>query len=550
MRGPGLPQGVARGVGCAAVHSTSVFSVIDLLLTVAYIDGRLHEGEQAMIRRYATKLAGHVADPLAPDSTVDDWQERFDAAYATFEAEIAAIVAEVTSADDDRYVATRLKVRAVALFRSFTPADQEVALELLGVVMRADGEVDPLEKELHDELLAYFRATPTLASPPGAPVAEQLAVEAARTLPLTQLGHPLLDQLEHRYAEDPAQLHAQLGSDYHLCFEAITAWERQRSRGNGRLVGVTDVGALPPGTRWLDGHVHVLRPDRPTELLVLGDLHGCYSCLKAALLQTDFIERVRRFQANAATEPDVKLVLLGDFIDRGHFGFEGVLRAALKLLVTFPEHVILLRGNHEFLVRREASVVSAVNPAEAVPALSAIATVDLLEAYRHLFDHMPTSLLFDRTLFVHGGIPREDTLSERFRDLASLDDAVVRFEMMWSDPVATDRVPLELQRESPRFNFGAEQFREFMERIGCHTLIRGHEQTDDGFVTVFDGAQRLHTLFSAGGGDNHDLPVDSRYRAVAPKGLLVRSDAGSLVGAPFEIEYRAFTAPEHNGLYR
>ncbi len=84
------------------MQSTSVFSVIDLLLTVAYIDGSLHEGEQKMIRRYADKLAGHVADPMTPESTVDDWQERFAEAYTKFEAEIAGIVAEVTSSEDSR----------------------------------------------------------------------------------------------------------------------------------------------------------------------------------------------------------------------------------------------------------------------------------------------------------------------------------------------------------------------------------------------------------------------------------------------------------------
>ncbi len=527
-----------------------MFSVIDLLLTVAYIDGRLHEGEQAMIRRYARKLAGHVADPSAPDSTAETWQARFDDAYAKFEAEITGIVEEVTASDDKTYVFTRLKVRAVALFRSFTPADQEVALELLHVVMQADGAIDDVERQLHDELVAYFRAAPTLTPAAAPPPAEKLELRAPRTLELKVLGHPLLDQLEHRYAEDPAQLHAQLGGDYHSCFDAITAWERQRSRGNGRLLGVEDVAALPPGTNWLDGHVQVIRPDRPTELIVLGDLHGCYSCLKGALLQTDFIERVMRHRADPATHPDVKLVLLGDYIDRGRFSFEGVLRAALKLFVTFPENVILLRGNHEYLVRHEGTVVSAVNPAEAVPVLSTMASPDLLEAYRHLFDHMPTSLVFDRVLFVHGGIPREDTLAERYRDLSSLDDAVVRFEMLWSDPVSTDRVPVELQRESPRFNFGGEQFGEFMSRIGCHTLIRGHEQVDEGLATAFDGAHRLHTLFSAGGADNSDLPAESRYRNVTPKGLLVRSEGSSLVGTPFDIEYRAFNQPANNGPYR
>ena len=528
----------------------SVFSVIDLLLTVAYIDGRLHEGEQAMIRRYAKKLAGHVADPATEDTTVEAWQARFDAAYAKFDAEITGILAEVTASEDRSYVFTRLKVRAVALFRSFTPADQEVALELLHVVMKADGAIDDVERQLHEELVAYFRAAPTLTPAVATPAAAELAIQPPITIELAAFGHALLDPLEHRYADDPTQLHAQLGSDYHLCFEAITAWERQRARGNGRLLGIEDITALPAGAHLLDGHVHVIRPDRPMELIVLGDLHGCYSCLKGALLQTSFIDRVMRHRADPANHPDVKLVLLGDYIDRGRFGFEGVLRAALKLLVTFPEHVILLRGNHEYLVRHEGAVVSAVNPAEAVPALTAIGTADLLEAYRHLFDHMPTSLLFDRTLFVHGGIPREETLGERIRDLSSLDDAVVRFEMLWSDPVTTDRVPVELQRESPRFNFGGEQFRELMERIGCHTLIRGHEQADAGFTTVFDGVHRLHTLFSAGGSDNSDLPPESRYRNVTPKGLIVRSERGTLVGTPFDIDYRPFNAPANNGLYR
>ena len=201
----------------------------------------------------------------------------------------------------------------------------------------------------------------------------------------------------------------------------------------GRL-GLPDVDGELQAAGGLGG------PDRPVELIVLGDLHGCYSCLKAALLQSDFLNRARAHQHDPATAPDVKLVLLGDYIDRGRFGFEGVLRAALKLLVTFPDHVYLIRGNHEFLVRLGEGVVSAVNPAEAVPALAQVAPVGLLEAYRHLFERMPTALLFERTLFVHGGIPRDATLAERYRDLSSLDDALLKFEMMWSDPVQTDIV--------------------------------------------------------------------------------------------------------------
>jgi hypothetical protein len=63
------------------------------------------------------------------------------------------------------------------------------------------------------------------------------------------------------------------------------------------------------------------------------------------------------------------------------------------------------------------TIASAVTPAEAVPSIAGHVPVDVLEAYRHLFEHMPTSLLFDRTLFVHGGIPRDETLADRYHDL-------------------------------------------------------------------------------------------------------------------------------------
>lgn len=518
-----------------------VVAAIDLLLTIGYIDGQLHEDEQAFIRQYLDQLV-----ELTPGSAA-----RIEEAYARLADEIAAIAAEVVAAGDDRYVQTRLKVRAVSLFRGFSAADQKIALELFEAVTQADGTVNAHERELHDELLAYFTARPTLPLPDGPPPADLLAILPPTRLAVSTFAHPALAALEHNYAADAPTLLAQFTGDYNLIFQAIGVWEQQRSLGNGRLLGVTDVGQLAPGTRWLDGHVHVQRPDRPTELVVLGDLHGCYACLKAALLQSNFLERVTRYQQDPANHPDIKLVLLGDYLDRGRFGFEGVLRAALQLLVMFPDHVVLLRGNHEYLVRLGDHVVSGVNPAEAVPGIADRAPPGILDAYRHLFEHMPTSLLVDRTLFVHGGIPRDDTFAQRYRDLASLDDAVVRFEMLWSDPEHTDAVPLELQHASPRFSFGREQFRAFMDRVGCHTLIRGHEQIDTGFTTTFDlGHRRLHTLFSAGGADNHDLPADSRYRSVTPMALTIRCEGGRSTAVPWPIEYQPFTAPAHNGLYR
>src|SRR5690606_31919645 len=140
---------------------------------------------------------------------------------------------------------------------------------------------------------------------------------------------------------------------------------------------------------------------------------------------------------------------------------------------------------------------------EALASLAPHVPIEMLEAYRLLFEHMPTSFLFERTLFVHAGIPRDDTLAERYRDLSSLNDDELRFQMMWSDPVATDHVPVELQRMSPRFTCGRNQFKAFMQRTGLHSLIRGHEKSGHGFEACFDlGEHVLITLFSSAGAEN------------------------------------------------
>jgi hypothetical protein len=234
----------------------------------------------------------------------------------------------------------------------------------------------------------------------------------------------------------------------------------------------------------------------------------------------------------------VQLVLLGDYIDRGRFSFDGVLRAVLRLLVSLPDQVIVLRGNHEHFRAHEGSMYSVVYPAEALASITPHVPFEMLDAYRVLFEQMPTACLFDRTLFVHGGVPRDDTFAERYRDLSSLNDPELRFQMMWSDPEQTEHVPVELQRQNPRFMFGRKQFRAFMERVGMHTMVRGHEKIDRGFDVVYDlGDRLLLNLFSAGGHDNNDLPIDGSYRSVTPMALTIYHRREDSRAVPWPIHY-------------
>ncbi len=540
--------------------------IVELLLTVGWVDGLFHHREQAFIRRYLDSVVALVERSAAPDKQAlvrFEYKTKLDATLARLDKEIAELADEVTTSGEVGFVPTKLKVRAVTLFRSIAPSEQTTVLELVRGLMHADGLVSQPEQKLYQELLGHFTGsqpkvsgavTATEMKVPAqvaTTAAKPIAVQPAQHLELQAVGHPLLDPGEQTYSPHPVERQAQVALDHQLVMQSIEVWNRLRAAGNGRLNGVADIARFTPGTRFLDQHVHVLRPAGAVELIVLGDLHGCYGCLKAALLQSDFINRAWAHQWDPGRYPDVKLVLLGDYIDRGRFSFDGVLRAVLRLLVTLPEQVIVLRGNHEHFRVQDAQMYSVVYPAEALASLSAHVPFEMLDAYRVLFEQMPTTCLLDRTIFVHGGVPREDTFAERYRDLSSLNDPDLRFQMMWSDPEQTDHVPVELQRQNPRFSFGRQQFRAFMERIGCHTMIRGHEQIDRGFDAVYQlGDRLLLNLFSAGGHDNNDLPPDASYRRVTPMALTIHHRPEESRAVPWPIQYEPFNYDVHNGLHR
>ena len=559
------PAAAPAGTPAGAVGHAA--DLIELILIAGYVDGLLLPREHAFVHRYLDTVL-MLAEEMGGTTEQRAWirgayQAQFNTLYGKLDIELGRIAGEVRSADDGSFLVPGLTLRGTTVFRRLPASEHQAALELVRAMMNSDGAISQAESLLYDALAGS--AAPAAAPPrPATPAPTAAAPAAARAPgrrpmavlpphwnPLKAMGHALLDPLEQTYSPHPTELQSQLALDYQLITQTMGIWQQMRSLGQGRLTGVRDIDQIPVGSQFLDGHVHVLRPSKPIELVVIGDLHGCYSCLKAALLQSDFINRVWAHQWNPQQYPDVKLVLLGDYIDRGRFSFDGVLRAVLKLCVSMPDHVFVLRGNHEYYKSREGRVFSGVHPAEGLYSIVRHAPIELLEAYKTLFEHMPTSLLFDRTLFAHGGIPRDDTFTEHYQDLSSLDHPELRFQMLWSDPVQVDTVPVDQQRKSSRFNFGRQQFRAFMDRIGCHTMIRGHEQIDAGFDVIYAlGDCQLLNLFSAGGQHNRDLPVDSSYRKVTPMALTVVKDDAGLRAVPWPIHYQPFNYDVHNGLYR
>ncbi|APR87195.1 Serine/threonine protein phosphatase catalytic subunit protein [Minicystis rosea] len=536
-------------------------AIIFYLTAFGYIDGNYDESERTYVRNYIANLVEKRADEAQVDAetradVVARWTEHFLEVSEEISAEIQALFTESVADGENqlKFVQAKLKLRCFELFKSCDEENRGRLLATVEELMHADGVVHPHEVAFRDELLRLIDAPlefeeGELEEMP----APSVIVGVTQALKPRQDDHPFLRSLEWEHSRDKATFAKQAEADLALMTRVMDKLAEQNEKGKGRLANATDIGAFAGQDSFLDGHTYVVppKPGRAYELLVLGDLHGCYSCLKAALLQADFFGKVQAFHDDPVKNPEMKLVFLGDYIDRGRFSYAGILRTAMELFLAVPDHVYLIRGNHEYYVELKGRTLAPVRPAEAYMALADVAPNEVFASYMRLFESLPNMLFFDRTLFVHAGIPRDVTVAERYKDLSSLNDPEIRFQMLWSDPSDADAIPDELQKENARFPFGRRQFKSFMNRIGATTMIRGHERIIEGFKEVYDaGDARLFTLFSAGGKNNADLPLTSNYREVTPMALTIKHQDGATTLSPFIIDYERFNDPRYNGFFQ
>jgi hypothetical protein len=535
-------------------------AIIFYLTTFGYIDGEFDASEKSFVRDYIEKLvahrvktgAGNLAPEVQRELTVK-FTGHFHEVFEGIDTEVKELFTEAVARDEehDKFVHGKLKLRCFEIFQGFDTQSQEQLMETIDHLIMADGEAHPAEVKFRAELSALLEADLDVE------LVEERKARSVSVAPPSVLDcelrvHPFFDQFEHHYSRDPETMRRQIEADRDVVDRAIAQLDADRARGAGKLNGKQSVDEFAGEEQFLDGHVLVCptREDQRYDLTVLGDLHGCYSCLKAAIMQSKFFDKVAAYKANPEL-PVPKLVLLGDYIDRGIFSLNGVLRSVLLLYLTAPEHVVVLRGNHEYFVEFKGNVYGGVKPSEAIDTLKPHVDIDIFREYMRLFDALPTCFLFGRTLFVHAGIPRDHLFKERYKDLSSLNDPDIRFQMMWSDPSSADVIPAELQEQSARFAFGRLQAQRFLQRIGCEALIRGHEKVNEGFQRVYDEPNfLLCTLFSSGGKDNDDLPSNSSYRQVTPMALTVTHERGTSRISPWEIDYRSYNDPERNAFFQ
>jgi hypothetical protein len=536
------------------VAEQQIEAVIFYLTTCGYIDSEFDLREKAFVRQFLRKLvtervdAQGEIDPELRFEQIEQQHEHYVQLFGQINYEVKSLFTEAVAEGEDvnAFVISKLKLRCFELFEGLSTDNRKALLDVVDSFINADGVVHPAEVQFRNELAALLDQSELGAEEAG--LEGTLEVEKPIELPSATEDHPFFKGFEHHYSADPDQIEA----DLRLLEQATAKWNEQRAAGKDRLLAKQNVEELQ-GDAFLDEHVYAVPHglERDYELIVLGDLHGCYSCLKGAVMQSQFMDKVRAFRADPEHNPDVRLVLLGDYIDRGRFSFNGVLRAVLKLFLTVPEHVFVLRGNHEYYIEHGGRIYGGVKPADAINTLQPLLPDEVFEHYLRFFETMPNMLLYDNLFFVHGGIPRDELLEQRYHGLWSLNDPDMRFQMLWSDPSRAEHVPRDLQNASARFAFGRQQFRAFMHRIGCSLMVRGHEKVNAGFRDHYPRDDiRLLTLFSAGGVANDDLPEDSNYRDVRPMALSISRKAGETKVTPWAIDYRSYQDPERNAFFK
>ncbi|UCF13756.1 MAG: metallophosphoesterase [Thermoplasmatales archaeon] len=236
-------------------------------------------------------------------------------------------------------------------------------------------------------------------------------------------------------------------------------------------------------------------------VVFIGDTHGDFNTTKA------IVERF--FNVN-------HLVFLGDYIDREPMKWGSIYNITYLLLLkcSYPEKIVLLKGNHE------CNYAIPCFPYEfEVEIIQRYGSSDLHGKYVGVFSSMPLMVLTNNVFAAHGGILKEANLKQ-LRTTGKNDLGAIE-SLVWSDPVVS------LTYRGAGNSFNEEDLVKFLDGINARVFIRGHDYDNLGISIYGD---RCITIFSS-----------SRYKEMGNRGILVAiadkevSSASDLVIKDFSI---------------
>jgi hypothetical protein len=223
-------------------------------------------------------------------------------------------------------------------------------------------------------------------------------------------------------------------------------------------------------------------------LVIIGDLHGDSDSLFEILCEINY----RQFLSNRLN----KLVFLGDYVDRGTDSVS-IVYAVCYLKSEYPDSVILMRGNHE------APAEFPFSPHNFPYDLEKRYGNHWREIYRGILSVFKkltiATLVKQKLLLVHGGLPTEQGLTSNFREsIAYAHETQARNsvleEILWNDPrlIPGNKDHERSSRGLGKY-FGPAITRNWLQATDTKAIIRGHEPCQ-GFKLDHDNM--IMTLFS------------------------------------------------------
>jgi len=228
----------------------------------------------------------------------------------------------------------------------------------------------------------------------------------------------------------------------------------------------------------------------PDRWFFIGDIHGDFLALHSQLA---FITK---------TQPDFRLVFLGDLADRGSDSAECFL-LLLRRAMQYPGQIFWIAGNHDICFAEEdGKFVSSVEPAEFLDFLNGGPETErdqrqkIGRYFLHITGLLPRALIFpDGLLATHGGfplvdlqkkIPANSPVEEIF---ASICQSEFLQDFTWTRLTRYKRkIP---NRDRKGCSYGFEDFSDFCRLFPAsrpvRRMITGHEHFDEGWM--------LHTTY-------------------------------------------------------